>query len=212
MNAEREQWALMTQGDKKFARDKEAKIEAIIKALLELSAQRGYSRTSVRDIPDRAGLSMGTVYRYFPKGKIDIVREILNRNMRRILDMEVPDKLDFPAFTKLWSYMIDLAIEVRRDNLSLGAAFAPTEDMGLEAFRDITTTVLRFYSKLAKRFKELDHLTDCTEAELLRKIVTMLQIVDGVINKHMKYPLFENDKKLSEYLLRVVDVTFETCP
>lgn len=91
----------MMQREKKFSRDKEAKIEATINALSKLIAERGYSRTSVKHIPDRVGLSIGTVYWYFPKGKIDIVREILNRNIRRILDLEVPDKLDSSTFTKL---------------------------------------------------------------------------------------------------------------
>ena len=107
--------------------------------------------------------------------------------------------------------MLDIAIEVRRDNLFLGAAFAATEDVDIEAFRDITTTVHRFYRRLAKRFKEIDDFAECSEAELVRRIITLLQIVDGVINKHLKYPLFENDKELAECLLRVVDVTFETC-
>ncbi|UCE09132.1 MAG: TetR/AcrR family transcriptional regulator [Candidatus Thorarchaeota archaeon] len=201
----------MTQSEKKFSRDKEAKKEAIIEALSELISEKGYSRTSVRDIPERAGLSIGTIYRYFPKGKIDIVKEILNRNTSRIIELEVPDKFDSAAFAKLWSYMIDLAIEVRKKGLIMADNFAITEEIDIEAIRDITTTVLRFYRWLASRFKEIDRLAGCSEAELVRRIVVMMQIIDSVINKHLKYPLFDDDKSMSKYLLRVVDLTFESC-
>jgi AcrR family transcriptional regulator len=201
----------MTQRDKKFSRDKEAKIEAIIGAFSELIAERGYSRASVRDIPSKADLSIGTVYRYFPKGKIDIVREIMNRNTSRILDLDIPERLDPAAFTKLWSYIIEIATEVRKGGLILAGNVSLTEDVDLESFRDITESVLRFYRWLANRFKELDHLKNCSETELVRRIIVMMQILDGVINRHLKYPIFDDDKELSDYLLRVVDVTFESC-
>jgi AcrR family transcriptional regulator len=44
---------------------REASIEALLKAALGLFVSRGYERTTVDDIAERAGLSKGSVYFYF---------------------------------------------------------------------------------------------------------------------------------------------------
>jgi len=201
----------MEKGEKKFTRDREAKIEKIITSMTEIIREKGLSRASVRDIPERADLSIGTVYRYFPKGKIDIVQEMMRRNIGKILELEVPEELDYTGFMKLWSYMIDAAIAVRRSNLFVAELATPLLSAGLETYREFTSMVSRFYHDLALRFKKVEHLKDCSEAELYRRTVMMLNIADRAINIHMKFPLFEDDRKLAEYLLRIVETTFEAC-
>ncbi|MHA2083595.1 MAG: TetR/AcrR family transcriptional regulator [Candidatus Thorarchaeota archaeon] len=201
----------MEKGEKKFTRDKETKIETIITSMTEIIREKGLHKASVRDIPERAGLSIGTVYRYFPKGKVDIVREMMRRNIQGTLDLDVPDDLDQSGFMRVWSHMIDVAIEVRRSNLFVEGLADPLLSAGHETYREFTNMVLRFYNDLARRFKRVDHLKDCSEAELFRRIVATLNIIDRVANIHVKFPLFADDRELAEYLLRVVEITFEAC-
>lgn len=198
----------MSTGEKKFKRDKESKIEAIIESMMEIVREKGLYRASVRDIPEKADLSIGTVYRYFPKGKVDIVQEIMRRNIRRISDLDIPEGLDYTGFMSVWSYMINAAIEIRRSNLFVAELATPLLTAGHETYREFTTMVSSFYHDLARRFKSVDQLKDYSEAELFRRINMMLNIVDRVVNLHMKFPLFEDDRKLAEYLLRVVETTF----
>jgi len=53
--------------------DKEKKREDIILAALEVFAEKGFQRTSIKDIAERAGIGKGTVYEYF-KDKDEIIR------------------------------------------------------------------------------------------------------------------------------------------
>lgn len=198
----------MGTGEKKFIRDKESKIETIIESMMQIIREKGLHRASVRDIPERADLSIGTVYRYFPKGKVDIVQEMMRRNIQRISDLDVPEDLDYTGFMSVWSYMINAAIEIRRSNLFVAELATPLLSAGQETYREFTTMVSSFYHDLARRFKRVDQLKDYSEADLFRRINMMLNIVDRVANLHMKFPLFEDDRKLAEYLLRVVEITF----
>lgn len=199
----------MKQNEKKFTRDREAKIEEIITSMTEIIREKGLHQASVRDIPERADLSIGTVYRYFPKGKVDIVSEIMRRNIRGILDLDVPDDLDFPGFVQVWTHMIETAIQIRRSNLFVEELATPLLSAGHDSYREFTNMVSGFYNELARRFKNVKELKNYSEADLFRRIVMVLNIVDRVSNIHMKFPLFEDDGVLAKYLLRMVELSFE---
>ncbi|MHA1909919.1 MAG: hypothetical protein ACW98Y_21685, partial [Candidatus Thorarchaeota archaeon] len=109
------------------------------------------------------------------------------------------------------SLIIDLAIEVRRSGLFVAELTSPPMSAGQEVFQEITKIASSFYNDLARRFKKINQLNGCSEAELFRKIVLLQHIMDRVINSHLKFPLFGDDKELTEYLLRLVEVTFEIC-
>ena len=63
----------ITMSEKKFSRNKQAKIEKIYDAFFRLVSERGYGKTSTNHVAEEAGVSIGTVYRYFPDGKDDIL-------------------------------------------------------------------------------------------------------------------------------------------
>ncbi len=200
----------MAQNDKKFTRDKATKIQTIIDTMTAIIREKGLHRASVRDIPERSDLSIGTVYRYFPKGKTDIITEIMRRNIRGTLDLEIPDDLDLPGFMQVWTHMIGTAIQIRRSNLFIEELATPLMSAGHETYREFTNMVSGFYNELATRFRTVEQFKKYSEAELYRRIVLTLNIIDRVANIHMKFPLFANDKELAKYLLRVVEVSFES--
>jgi AcrR family transcriptional regulator len=204
-------WILMGKGEKKFTRDKDAKIEEIIETMIDIIREKGFHRASVRDIPERADVSIGTVYRYFPKGKVDIFFEIMRRNMRSITDLDLPETLDYAGFLKVWSSIIEHAIEVRRSNLFVQELVSPQLSSSQETYQEVTKIASNFYNDLVKRFRKVSQLKGCSEAETFRKIALLFHILDRVINTHIKFPVFSNDTELGDYLLRIVEVTFETC-
>ena len=58
---------------KKFTRDKKGKIKKIIDITLDLIAEKGYDNISTNQIAAASNISIGTIYRYFPEGKSEIV-------------------------------------------------------------------------------------------------------------------------------------------
>jgi AcrR family transcriptional regulator len=202
---------VMGKGEKKFTRDKDAKIERIIETMIDIVREKGIHRASVRDIPERADVSIGTVYRYFPKGKVDIFFEIMRRNMRSITDLDLPETLDYAGFMRVWSSIIEHAIEVRRSNLFVQELVNPQLTGGLQTIQEITKIASSFYNDLAQRFRMVSQLKGCSEAEIFRKIALLFHIQDRAINTHIKFPVFSNDTELRDYLLRIVEVSFEKC-
>lgn len=59
-----------------------ASYERILAAALELYAERGFHATQTPDIAERAGMSVGGLYRYF-RDKHEIFREVVHRTLER---------------------------------------------------------------------------------------------------------------------------------
>lgn len=67
--------------------------QRIVAAAMELASEGGYDAVQMRDIADRAGVALGTVYRYFPSKNHILVMGLLLvfEGMRsRFDDVEVP--------------------------------------------------------------------------------------------------------------------------
>ena len=63
-----------------------ATVEAILEAATELFASEGYARATTNRIARRAGVSIGTLYQYFP-GKDAILAALLDRHRRAVHDL-----------------------------------------------------------------------------------------------------------------------------
>lgn len=60
-----------------------ATVEAILDAAAELFADRGYARTTTNHVAARAGVSVGSLYQYFP-GKDALLTALVERHMRHV--------------------------------------------------------------------------------------------------------------------------------
>jgi TetR/AcrR family transcriptional repressor of lmrAB and yxaGH operons len=58
----------------------------ILDAAAELLSEAGYAGTTLEELSQRAGLSRGTLYAYFPEGRDQIVREVYLRIAGEVYD------------------------------------------------------------------------------------------------------------------------------
>ncbi|MEN8154086.1 MAG: TetR/AcrR family transcriptional regulator [Acidobacteriota bacterium] len=91
--------------------DKEKKREAIIKAALEVFGEKGFSRTTINDIAERAGIGKGTIYEYFRDKN-----EIINNSFlyfQRIFEFDIQEILlsGENGFSKL-KYIVKAIVKV----------------------------------------------------------------------------------------------------
>ncbi|WP_456402862.1 TetR/AcrR family transcriptional regulator [Persephonella sp.] len=77
---------------------KERKKEEIIKAACKLFAERGYYNTTIPDIADAIGMSVGNIYNYF-KSKEELAKfimqyssKLLGEEIRKINEMDISTK------------------------------------------------------------------------------------------------------------------------
>ncbi len=100
-------------------RDKEAKINRIIDSTKSLIEKKGYENVSIRSITKEADVSIGLIYKYFPNGKIDIIKEIGNQYQNEQLMMEQPEKINFNDFPGYIRQVIKKMKEIQDKNSGL---------------------------------------------------------------------------------------------
>jgi AcrR family transcriptional regulator len=82
--------------DPKWRRRKDARPDELIAAALALFAEKGFERTSLRDVGKKAGVSKATVYLYF-KNKEDLLLAAVQRSVVPILDFGDDYEIDSDA-------------------------------------------------------------------------------------------------------------------
>ena len=193
---------------KKFSRDKESKIRAITKATIELVGEKG-PNFSVNEIPGKAGLSIGTVYRYFPRGKADILSEALRRNIREFLASIKKDALDIESFKQMWANVISGYVELKRDYLPVSELLVQIASQNTELYEELSLIVLGFYRSFAQNIRKFDFCRGLSEDELVKRVGLSFAVIQTVLRAHSRYHVFRNDDEYKNYLLKVVLAAFK---
>jgi TetR/AcrR family transcriptional regulator, repressor of fatR-cypB operon len=114
------------------------KTTAILEAALDLFEDRGYGATPVPQVADRAGVAVGTIYRYFP-GKEGLANA-LYRHWKQAFADAVFAAFDTQlagraAFDSIWAALADFAV-------ANPAAFAFLETHSHSAYLDAESRAL----------------------------------------------------------------------
>lgn len=97
-------------------RDKKAKIISIQEATCMLIATKGYENVTIRDIAEAAGVSIGLIYKYFPGGKFDILKEISSRYTGELLMTNKPEDINFNDFPGYIRNVTSNILQYAKDN------------------------------------------------------------------------------------------------
>jgi AcrR family transcriptional regulator len=101
---------------KNVKRDKKAKIAYIQEATCMLIATKGYENVTIRDIAEAAGVSIGLIYKYFPGGKFDILKEISSRYTGELLMTKKPENINFNDFPGYIRNVISNILQYTKEN------------------------------------------------------------------------------------------------
>ena len=194
---------------KKFSRDKESKIRAIINATIELINEKGPASFSVNEIPERAGLSIGTVYRYFPRGKDDIIAEILRKNIVGFIKLIEDSTKDATSIDEAWTKIIKAYMGLKREYLSIDAFLVEAAPRGSELFDELAPVVMDFYGALNRILSRFDSFGELTEEQIVIRLGLSFSMMRTAVRGQSVFPVFESDEELLGYLLRVVQATFD---
>jgi AcrR family transcriptional regulator len=199
----------LTERKKKFSRDKESKIRAILDATIELINEKGPAGFSVNEIPDRAGLSIGTVYRYFPRGKDDIIAELLRNNVAGFIKFVEDLTEDATSIEDAWTKIIKSYMGLKREYLSIDAFLVEAAPRGSELFNELAPVVMDFYGTLSRILSRFDSFGELTEEQIVIRLGLSFSMMRTVVQGQSVFPVFESNEELLGYLLRVVQATFE---
>lgn len=103
-------------------RNKKAKVISIQNATCMLIETKGYENVTIRDIAEAGGVSIGLIYKYFPGGKFDILKEISYQYADELFMTKRPENIDFNDFPGYMRNVIKNMQQHIKDNSSLSKA------------------------------------------------------------------------------------------
>lgn len=179
----------------------DTKKAAIVKAATELFAEKGYFYTNVKEIADKAELSVGSVYNYF-KNKDDILVSLFMEFFQTMIkDVELLMKKDIHPLEK-YSKGIEIVVEHLSKNMDMARVFlvelhqSATSVMFLDPI--IKKKHLEFVKKLLEEGEKKKMIIPGVDPE----IVTLIS--NGIIEE---FTFDWVQKKYSkEELLRKIDL------
>ncbi|MFX1376804.1 MAG: TetR/AcrR family transcriptional regulator [Promethearchaeota archaeon] len=181
--------------------NKKRTISKIVKTLYELIQEKDYEKISIRDIKNKAKISIGAIYHHFPQGKADILHEMIKRNRNKILNTDL--------FTKISESNLEISIKAtmlnfirfHRENLQFHLAFERLLSLNKDILVDFKELIEETLEKLAKKFKTFDVFRAIPEKELREKLFLLFNVIESIILRHILIvPLFKSDEEFGDYL------------
>jgi AcrR family transcriptional regulator len=125
-------------------------VEQVLAAALELFSNQGFGATSMRNIADHSGLSMGNLYHHFPN-KEAIFQKLLDRYFERLEDPDNPlqkvlRKADFPSDLENLALAIEGVVEENSAYILL---------IYIDVVEFKGAHIRSFYEGMAARFEEV---------------------------------------------------------
>jgi AcrR family transcriptional regulator len=178
-------------------RDASATKAALLQAAQELFAERGYERTTVRDIADRAGVNQALLFRYFGN-KEDLFHVVLATESR-VLVAESPAE---QVLAKTLARVLNRSADTEHESVWLAALRSSGHDSAADAIR----------KQLGEDYaRVLGSLTDAADAELRVDLVLAWLVGLGTLRSVVrKEPLVSADAEdVARLVLRSVSVLLE---
>ncbi len=178
--------------------------EELIKTAIKLIETQGYSNVSTNQIAKEANKSIGTLYYYFPKGKPDIIKEIMMAEFVDIFKEEIPEDITKEQVPKLLKSLIRLLLQQHRKYESLITAVGIAMLSDKELFNEmevfdmighrnfipaISNNILRF-GKVNPEYRE-------------RISQLLFLVIDDIIHRYAIYPnvIFKYDRITDEEII-----------
>jgi len=187
--------------EKKFKRNKQEKIDLIVKVAHDLIREKGYEKLSTNHIADKAKIGIGTIYRNFPNGKADIMREIVMRDSSIVINMDLFNNIVESDLQKSAIQIIKNFIEFHRQNIEFDIALERALQSNKELVKDFNSYVELALTEIAKQMIKIFPISNITEIELKDKLFLVFNIIESIIRRHIVItPLFNTDEELAIYL------------
>lgn len=174
--------------------------EAILTAAIQVLLKQGYAKFTTARVADRAGVSVGSLYQYFPN-KQALIREIVRRHVQRLTDAICEVALDT---TRTPGEVLQRAVEAffraKLQNLPISIALrVPMTEVGYSdiVFELMTRVTQAVQQQVRRQYPEL------SAEHALLKAAVMVTALNGVSSsvleqdpQKLKDPVLQNEALL----------------
>ncbi|MFW9992659.1 MAG: TetR/AcrR family transcriptional regulator [Candidatus Odinarchaeota archaeon] len=190
--------------------DREGKIQKILETTINLVINYDFERVTIRQIAKEAGVSVGTVYLYFPAGKEDIVKNMVSY-VRLSLQSDgystSMKNLDLNSAVHEW---LGRSLAFHQENRAILLAFEKASLKRPGLFQDVN---LAIETEALKDSREWERLPEIQEAmqklnrnmdEMRNAVMQAGRIIDALVHRHVLFSkLYRDDAQLIEVLTRI---------
>lgn len=152
-----------------------ATVDAILDAAAQILVERSYGEASTNRIAERAGVSIGSLYEYFP-GKLAVYSELNRREGLKWYQELVADPQPEAPHDAL-RYLVESRVRFCRDNLALYTALATEIPVGPENgdgifddFKSLSVTYFEMHREEIRPTIEIELLSEF----LMRTVTAMI--------------------------------------
>ncbi len=197
---------IIIMSSKKFSRNKQEKINKIYDTFFKLILKQGYHKTSTNHVAKSAKISIGTIYKYFPKGKEDIIRKYFGESMETFLDSQNLSIMNEENIRDFLNHFILDLFKNHEENKGYNLAFrsAIQSDKILhDAHKEKIFNI--FKDKVQKLRNTNENFKQISEKRLVDVFIFLYNLVNAILYHHLSVmELFDTDDKFVEYLSNLV--------
>ena len=187
--------------EKKFTRNKQQKIDLIVNVAQDLIREKGYDKLSTNHIADKAKIGIGTIYRNFPNGKVDIMREMVIRDSSIIVNLDLFNDRGESALPEAISKIVINFIDFHRQNKRFDLALERALQSDNEFLQEFIHHVDEVMAQITQIMKQRFPLNYLTENQLKKRLFLAYNVIESIIRRHLLLtPLFDTDEELGVYL------------
>ncbi|GAA1966841.1 TetR/AcrR family transcriptional regulator [Agromyces allii] len=167
------------------------RLDALLDAAAEIVDESGFERLTTQMVAERAGASIGTVYRYFPD-RVAVVEALRERAIQRFRE-RVADELERATPATWWDLIdisLDACIALYRDEPGFTVVHAGHRDRGEDHEPEFAA---RMAQLIAAEFE-----IDLEAEELGFRIGIALEVADSLINRAFERSIDGDERYLAE--------------
>ena len=191
---------------RRHVRDKKAKIHLIFETFAELVNRNGYDKLSTRHIAEAAGISVGTIYHYFPGGKHAIASRYIDRVTDELFDPNIFMEIEEKDLRWFFNGLIRRYLFVHRESLEIHRAIDQAILADPDVRRRNREAIVTNMSKVVAELKDARLYGSLPEQSVLNSFILLFNVLEGIIHRHLfVYPLFETEEELISFLVNLLE-------
>ena len=196
---------------KKRTREKNVKITLIIESFLTLIKERGYNQFHTNHIADHAQISVGTIYRYFPKGKHDILKNSFDYISNKIFNIDEYLEFEPEDFPKIITKIVQSSLIAHRSDLNYHKALLQEMLVDHELYDKFQEDIYQYNLEIVNYLRSISvYFHSIPKSALMNRFRLIFQIIDMFVDRHVLIsPLFDNDKQFIDYVTKILLFTIE---
>jgi AcrR family transcriptional regulator len=176
----------------------------ILDAILYEAAEKGPKQVNISEVAHRAGVSVGSMYQYFPnrQGMIDFAIDISVNYMVDMIKAYEPYLLAMPTFDALMAF-VSGGVEMTRTQAGMlkfysRAAYQGDPDLNERVVKPIADEMLILVTNILQQARQHGELRDDLDISAAARLVNALLIVGGdcQLFPYLNTYLHLNDKEV----------------